>query len=177
MANDYSVNSGVFRDSGNYVKEYANLCSATALYLLALQSEELTESQRQEMVKKCESFIKLQEEIEETRFSIETLSFSPAKRKRKKNSKYDNEAFTSYNPPESIVEKQTIDVKEVILAAQQAEQTYYRYLFFYLRSYSFYIFLQGIDAKFGFEILSANLNIHGRKTFICSENDSIQIMK
>jgi hypothetical protein len=55
------------------------------------------------MVKKCESFIKLQEEIEETRFSIETLSFSsPTKRKRKKNSKYDNEAFTSYNPPESI---------------------------------------------------------------------------
>jgi hypothetical protein len=131
LANDYSVNSGVFRDSGNYVKEYANLCSATALYLLALQSEELSECQRQEMVKKCESFIKLQEEIEETRFSIETLSFSPTKRKRKKNSKYDNEAFTSYNPPESIVENQTIDVKEVILAAQQAEQTYYRYPFFY----------------------------------------------
>ena len=109
----------------NYVKEYANLCSATALYLLALQSEELSECQRQEMVKKCESFIKLQEEIEETRFSIETLSFSPTKRKRKKNSKYDNEAFTSYNPPESIVENQTIDVKEIILAAQQAEQTYY----------------------------------------------------
>ena len=131
LANDYSVNSGVFRDSGNYVKEYANLCSATALYLLALQSEELNESQRQEMVKKCESFIKLQEEIEETRFSIETLSFSsPTKRKRKKNSKYDNEAFTSYNPPESIVENQTIDVKEVILAAQQAEQTYYRYPLF-----------------------------------------------
>ena len=128
LAYDYSVNSGVFRDSGNYVREYANLCSATALYLLALQSEELNESQRQEMVKKCESFIKLQEEIEETRFSIETLSFSsPTKRKRKKNSKYDNEAFTSYNPPESIVENQTIDVKEVILAAQQAEQTYYRY--------------------------------------------------
>jgi hypothetical protein len=125
LANDYSVNSGVFCDSGNYVKEYANLCSATALYLLALQSEELSEIQRQEMVKKCESFIKLQEEIEETRFSIETLSFSPTKRKRKKNSKYDNEAFTSYNPPESIVENQTIDVKEVILAAQQAEQTYY----------------------------------------------------
>ena len=131
LANDYSVNSGVFRDSGNYVKEYANLCSATALYLLALQSEELNESQRQEMVKKCESFIKLQEEIEETRFSIETLSFSsPTKRKRKKNSKYDNEAFTSYNPPESIVGNQTIDVKEVILAAQQAEQTYYRYPLF-----------------------------------------------
>ena len=141
LANDYSVNSGVFRDSGNYVKEYANLCSATALYLLALQSEELNESQRQEMVKKCESFIKLQEEIEETRFSIETLSFSsPTKRKRKKNSKYDNEAFTSYNPPESIVENQTIDVKEVILAAQQAEQTYYRYLFF-LSTYSLFIFL------------------------------------
>ena len=128
LANDYSVNSGVFRDSGNYVKEYANLCSATALYLLALQSEELSDSQRQERVKKCESFIKLQEEIEETRFSIETLSFSsPTKRKRKKNSKYDNEAFAPYNPPESIVENQTIDVKEVILAAQQAEQTYYRY--------------------------------------------------
>ena len=136
LANDYSVNSGVFRDSGNYVKEYANLCSATALYLLALQSEELSDSQRQEMVKKCESFIKLQEEIEETRFSIETLSFSPTKRKRKKNSKYDNEAFTSYNPPESIVGNQTIDVKEVILAAQQAEQTYYRYPFFL--SLSFY---------------------------------------
>ena len=131
LANDYSVNSGVFRDSGNYVKEYANLCSATALYLLALQSEELSDSQRQEMVKKCESFIKLQEEIEETRFSIETLSFSsPTKRKRKKNSKYDNEAFTSYNPSESIVENQSIDVKEVILAAQQAEQSYYRYPFF-----------------------------------------------
>ena len=84
LANDYSVNSGVFRDSGNYIKEYANLCSATALYLLALQSEELSEDQRQELIKKCESFIKLQEEIEQTRFSSLSISSSP-KRKRKKN--------------------------------------------------------------------------------------------
>ena len=71
LANDYSVNSGVFRDSGNYVKEYANLCSSTALYLLALQSDELSEEQRQDLIKKCEIYIKLQEEIEQTRFSIE----------------------------------------------------------------------------------------------------------
>ena len=57
LANDYSVNSGVFRDSGNYVKEYANLCSSTALYLLALQSDELSEDQRQDLIKKCEIFL------------------------------------------------------------------------------------------------------------------------
>ena len=77
------------------------------------------------MIKKCEKYIKLQEEIEQTRFSIESLSVSP-KRKRKKNSKYDDEAFTSYNPPEVAIENQTIDVKEVILAAQETEQVYYR---------------------------------------------------
>ena len=82
---------------------------------------------RQELIKKCEQYIKLQEEIEQTRFSIESLTVSP-KRKRKKNSKYDDEAFTSYNPPETenIIENQTIDVKEVILAAQETEQVYYR---------------------------------------------------
>ena len=81
------------------------------------------------MIKKCEQYIKLQEEIEQTRFSIESLSVSP-KRKRKKNSKYDDEAFTSYNPPETenVIENQTIDVKEVILAAQESEQVYYRYV-------------------------------------------------
>ena len=85
LANDYSVNAGVFRDSGNFVKEYANLCSATALYLLALQSEELDRDQRQELIANCESYIKLQEEIEKTRFSFdEASSSSPAKKKRKK---------------------------------------------------------------------------------------------
>ena len=132
LANDYSVNSGVFRDSGNYVKEYANLCSSTALYLLALQSDELSEEQRQDLIKKCEIYIKLQEEIEQTRFSVETLSVSP-KRKRKKNSKYEDDAFTSYGnnppPPAQTIEtigNQNIDVKEVIIAAQEAEQAYYR---------------------------------------------------
>ena len=132
LANDYSVNSGVFRDSGNYVKEYANLCSSTALYLLALQSDELSEDQRQDLIKKCEIYIKLQEEIEQNRFSVETLSISP-KRTRKINSKYDDDAFTSYGnnppPPAQTIEtigNQNIDVKEVIIAAQEAEQAYYR---------------------------------------------------
>ena len=86
LANDYSVNAGVFRDSGNFVKEYANLCSATALYLLALQSEQLDRDQRQELITKCESYIKLQEEIEHTRFSVDELiaTDSPSKKKRKK---------------------------------------------------------------------------------------------
>ena len=139
LANDYSVNSGVFRDSGNYVKEYANLCSSTALYLLALQSDELSEEQRQDLIKKCEIYIKLQETIEQTRFSFGTLSVSP-KRKRKKNSRYEDDAFTtSYGkiPPAQSIEtitNQSIDVKEVITAAQEAEQVYYRYvnIFFYI---------------------------------------------
>ena len=67
LANDYSVNAGVFRDSGNFV------------------SEELDRDQRQELIANCESYIKLQEEIEKTRFSFdEASSSSPAKKKRKK---------------------------------------------------------------------------------------------
>ena len=85
LANDYSVNAGVFRDSGNFVKEYANLCSATALYLLALQSEQLDRTQREALITKCESYIKLQEEIELTRFSFEEEPVSSPARKRKKN--------------------------------------------------------------------------------------------
>ena len=59
LAKNYSVNSEVFRANENYVKEYGNLCSATALYLLALQNEELNKDQTQELVKKCEGLIKL----------------------------------------------------------------------------------------------------------------------
>ena len=151
LANDYSVNSGVFRDSGNYVKEYANLCSSTALYLLALQSDELSEDQRQDLIKKCEIYIKLQEEIEQNRFSVETLSVSP-KRKRKKNSKYDDDAFTSYGnnppPPAQTIEtigNKNIDVKEVIIAAQEAEQAYYRLVHFWVVEYWFYIHVQFLE--------------------------------
>ena len=87
------------------------------------------------MIKKCEKYIKLQEVIEQTRFSIESLSVS-SKRKRKKNTKYDDDAFTSYNPPETetIIENQTVDVKEVILAAQESEKVYYRYYFNHINS-------------------------------------------
>lgn len=96
LANDYSVNAGVFRDSGNFVKEYANLCSATALYLLALQSEQLDRDQRQELITKCESYIKLQEEIELTRFSFEeAIASSPEKKKRKKIPTFKKAAETS----------------------------------------------------------------------------------
>ena len=57
LAAEYSINANLFHDDGNVIKEYANLCSATALYLLALQTEELEEKARQELVSKCESFI------------------------------------------------------------------------------------------------------------------------
>ena len=72
LANDYSVNADVFKDSGNVIKEYSNLCSATALLILALQSEELSEDVRQELVSKCETFIKKQETIETWLFSNTT---------------------------------------------------------------------------------------------------------
>ena len=85
LAKNYSVNYGVFRKNKNYVKEYGNLCSATALYLLALQNEELNKDQTQEFVKRCEGLIKLQEEMEKTLFSNKTLVMLT-----KINSKYEN---------------------------------------------------------------------------------------
>ena len=69
LANDYLVNANVFQEGGNVVKEYANLCSATALYLLALQSEDLTEETRKNLISKCELYIKRQENIEKSHFS------------------------------------------------------------------------------------------------------------
>ena len=112
LAKNYSVNSGVFRENKNYVKEYGNLCSATALYLLALQNEELNKDQTQELVKKCESLIKLQEEMEQTLFSNKTLVMST-----KINSKYENnEDFT-----ENVIQNQSLDSKDTL---QNVEQTY-----------------------------------------------------
>jgi hypothetical protein len=114
LAENYSVNSGVFRENKNYVKEYGNLCSATALYLLALQNEELDKDQTQELVKKCEGLIKLQEEIEQTLFSNKTLVM-PAKI----NSKCENnEDFT-----ENVI--LNLDSKEADFTPQNVDQTYY----------------------------------------------------
>ena len=112
LANNYSVNSGVFRENKNYVKEYGNLCSATALYLLALQNEELNKDQIQELVKKCEGLIKLQEEMEQTLFSNKTLVIST-----KINRKYEtNEDFT-----ENVIQNQSLETKDTL---QNVEQTY-----------------------------------------------------
>ena len=112
LAKNYSVNSGVFRENKNYVKEYGNLCSATALYLLALQNEELNKDQIQELVKKCEGLIKLQEEMEQTLFSNKTLVMLT-----KINSKYENiEDFT-----ENIIQNQSLETKDTL---QNVEQTY-----------------------------------------------------
>ena len=107
LAKNYSVNSGVFRENKNYVKEYGNLCSATALYLLALQNEELNKDQTQELVKKCEGLIKLQGEMEQTLFSNKTLVMST-----KINSKY----FT-----ENVIENQSLDSKDTL---QNVEETF-----------------------------------------------------
>ena len=106
LAKNYSVNSEVFRENENYVKEYGNLCSATALYLLALQNEELNKDQTQELVKKCEGLIKLQEEMEKTLFSNKRLVMST-----KINSKYEN----------NVIQNQSLDSKDT---HQNVEQTY-----------------------------------------------------
>ena len=71
LAAEYSTNADFFHGGGNIIKEYANLCSATALYLLALQTEELEEKTRQELVSKCESFINKQAIIERQNFAFE----------------------------------------------------------------------------------------------------------
>ena len=112
LAKNYSVNSGVFRENKNYVKEYGNLCSATALYLLALQNEELNKDQTQELVEKCEGLIKLQEEMEQTLFSNKTLVMST-----KINSKFENnEDFTK-----NVIRNQSHESKDTI---QNVEQTF-----------------------------------------------------
>jgi hypothetical protein len=77
LAAEYSVNADLFHDGGNIIKEYANLCSATALYLLALQTEELEEKTRQELVSKCESFINKQGIIERQNFAFFESRTSP----------------------------------------------------------------------------------------------------
>ena len=117
LAKNYSVNSGVFRENKNYVKEYGNLCSATALYLLALQNEELDKDQTQELVKKCEVLIKLQEEMEQTLFCNKALVKST-----KINSKYENnEDFT-----ENFIQKnQSLDSKEADFTPKNGDPTYY----------------------------------------------------
>ena len=77
LAAEYSINADLFHDGGNIIKEYANLCSATALYLLALQTEELEEITRQELVSKCESFINKQANIERQKFAFQESRTSP----------------------------------------------------------------------------------------------------
>ena len=79
-ANEYSANAGFFRKSGDFVKEYANLCSATALFLLSLQSEDLIEKTRKDLIAKCEVNIKKQENIETLHFS----SLEPQTKKKRK---------------------------------------------------------------------------------------------
>ena len=64
LANDYSINANFYHDNGKIIKEYANLCSATAIILLALQSEEINEKTRKILISQCEINIKKQEEIE-----------------------------------------------------------------------------------------------------------------
>ena len=54
-----------------YAQQQPYIC-----YLLALQNEELNKDQIQELVKKCEGLIKLQEEMEQTRYSKKTLKKS-----------------------------------------------------------------------------------------------------
>jgi len=131
LANDYSVNAGVFRDSGNFVKEYANLCSATALYLLALQSEQLDRDQRQELITKCESYIKLQEEIEHTRFSVDELiaTDSPSKKKRKKKTvetslKTEDDSTQGFQQQQLLQHASNVDEKDIILAAEETHAYY-----------------------------------------------------
>ena len=80
LANDYLVNADVFQEGGNVVKEYANLCSATALYLLSLQSEDLTEETRTNLISKCELYIRRQENIEKSYFS--TIQQSSQKKRK-----------------------------------------------------------------------------------------------
>ena len=77
LAAEYSTNADLFHGGGNIIKEYANLCSATALYLLALQTEELEEKTRQELVSKCESFINKQDMIERQNFASQESRTSP----------------------------------------------------------------------------------------------------
>ena len=109
-ANEYSANAGFFRKSGDFVKEYANLCSATTLYLLALQSEELTEEERQMFAKKCEINNDLETEIEKTLSKIsnnsvpvvETSPLDLSKGKSKKSLECENEISASFSPLEEV---------------------------------------------------------------------------
>ena len=70
LENDYSINANSFHENGNIIKEYANLCSATAIILLALQSEEINETTRQSLISKCDAYIKKQDEIENLYFTV-----------------------------------------------------------------------------------------------------------
>ena len=109
-ANEYSANAGFFRESGDFVKEYANLCSATTLYLLALQSEELTEEERQMFAKQCEINNNLETEIEKTLSKIsnnsvpvvETSPLDLSKGKSNKNLECENEISASFSPLEEV---------------------------------------------------------------------------
>ena len=109
-ANEYSTNAGFFRKSGDFVKEYANLCSSTTLYLLALQSEELTEEERQMFGKQCEINNNLETEIEKTLSKIsnnsvpvvETSPLDLSKGKSNKNLECENEISASFSPLEEV---------------------------------------------------------------------------
>ena len=109
-ANEYSANAGFFRKSGDFVKEYANLCSATTLYLLALQSEELTEEERQMFAKQCEINNNLETEIEKSLSKIsnnsvpvvETSPLDLSKGKSNKNLECENEISASFSPLEEL---------------------------------------------------------------------------
>ena len=100
LANDYSINADVFHDSGNFIKEYANLCSATALFLLSLQSEDLIEKTRKNLIAKCEVNIKKQENIEKLHFS----SLEPQTKKKRKIS-HANQKFISHSEASENIDK------------------------------------------------------------------------
>jgi len=108
-ANEYSTTAGFFRESGDFVKEYANLCSATTLYLLALQSEELTEEERQMFAKQCEINNSLEAAIEKNlsknsnNFVVETsLDLSKGKRNKNIECENENEISASFSPLEEV---------------------------------------------------------------------------
>ena len=102
LANDYSINANVFHDSGNFIKEYANLCSATALFLLSLQSEDLIEKTRKDLISKCEVNIKKQENIEKLHFSsLETQT------KKKRKISHANQTLISHSEASENIGKKT----------------------------------------------------------------------
>ena len=100
LANDYSINADVFHDSGNFIKEYSNLCSATALFLLSLQSEDLIEKTRKDLIAKCEVNIKKQENIEKLHFS----SLEPQNKKKRKIS-HANQTLISHSEASENIDK------------------------------------------------------------------------